>query len=368
MRNKRVLFVGSFKDTANDGSVGGQMFACKSLINSELSLKIDWILIDTTGKSVPIPSRSYRAFFALIRLIKYIYFLIIKQPSTALIFAGSGASIYEKGLMVIIGKMFFKRIVFAPRGGGLFYEVRERFFFKFYLKHVLMKSNVIICQGTFWKDFFSTIVPAKHYDKMVVVPNWINLNAYRPTDFSVKQDNSKIISIVSMGWMEKEKGVQDLFEALLMLKLHSVKIKMIFLGDGTLRSDLIKRSSSLSDSSNIQFAFPGWVYSKDKVEYLQNADIFVLCSYFEGMPNSLIEAMSTKTACISSNVGAVSDLIENGKNGYLYQPGNIKELSEALQLLIDNIHLRAEFAEKAFNTVQEKNSIESAINIFSKIL
>ena len=53
---KKVLFIGSFVDKANDGSVGGQMYACKSLIESNLTDQIEWILLDTTGKSVPPPS------------------------------------------------------------------------------------------------------------------------------------------------------------------------------------------------------------------------------------------------------------------------------------------------------------------------
>ena len=53
MQTKRkILFVGSFKEKAKDGSVGGQMYACKSLINSDLSNHVDWILFDITGKPI----------------------------------------------------------------------------------------------------------------------------------------------------------------------------------------------------------------------------------------------------------------------------------------------------------------------------
>jgi glycosyltransferase involved in cell wall biosynthesis len=366
---KKVLFVGSFVDKANDGSVGGQMYACKSLIDSKLSDEIDWILLDTTGKSVPPPSLFKRGIFAFKRLCSYILLIITKKPSSILIFAGSGASVYEKGIMVLIGKMFFKKITFAPRGGGLVDEIAASNFFKLYVRLIFYYSDNIICQGTYWSDYFKSILNSQSYNKLQIVSNWIDIEKYQPKEYpSSNKDNDKEISIISMGWMEKEKGVQDLFEATLLLNTKDIKIDIFFLGDGSLKNELYNRSKELNSKKNINYHFPGWIYGNDKICYLQKADIFVLSSYFEGMPNSLIEAMASKTSCISTQVGAVTDIIEHNINGFLYDPGDVIGLAKLLQTLIDSETLRLSFSTKALKKIQENNSLVNAINTFQRIL
>ena len=365
---KKVLFVGSFVDKANDGSVGGQMYACKSLIDSKLSCDIDWILLDTTGKSVPPPSLFKRGLFAFKRLFKYILLIITKKPSSVLIFAGSGASVYEKGIMILIGKMFFKKITFAPRGGGLVDEINSSNFFKLYVKLIFYFSDNIICQGTFWSDFFKSILKPQHHNKLHIISNWIDIHKYQPKEYPSLNKKNKEISIISMGWMEKEKGVQDLFEATLLLITTDIQINIFFLGDGSLKNELYNRSKSIDNKKSIKYHFPGWIYGNDKIKYLQAADIFVLPSYFEGMPNSLIEAMASKTSCISTQVGAVVDIIDDHVNGLLYNPGDVKTLASLLQKLIDSEEIRLNFSTKALNKIKENNSLNNAINIFHRIL
>jgi glycosyltransferase involved in cell wall biosynthesis len=365
---KKVLFVGSFVDKANDGSVGGQMYACKSLIDSTLSYDIDWILLDTTGKSVPPPSLLKRGFFAFKRLFKYILLIITKKPSSILIFAGSGASVYEKGIMILIGKIFLKKITFAPRGGGLVDEIATSNFFKFYVKLIFYFSDNIICQGTYWSDFFKSILKPQYYNKLNIISNWIDIEKYQTQQYPSSNKENKEISIISMGWMEKEKGVQDLFEATLLLIPSEIEINVFFLGDGCLKNELYNRSKSLNYNTNIKYHFPGWIYGNDKIKYLQKADIFVLSSYFEGMPNSLIEAMASKTACISTKVGAVADIIDENVNGFLYNPGDVTNLASLLQKLIDSEDIRLNFSTKALNKIQANNSLKNAIDIFRRIL
>jgi len=365
---KRVLFVGSFVDKASDGSVGGQMYACKSLVDSNLSDHIEWILLDTTGKSVPPPSLIKRGLFAINRLFKFVFSIVSKRPSSILIFAGSGASVYEKGVMILIGKLFLRKVIFAPRGGGLVDEIAQSKFFKLYVRLVFYFSDNIICQGNYWLDFFKSILLPENHKKLVVVSNWIDLEKY---NISLNEDNENKeneISIISMGWMEKEKGVQDLFEALILLKPKDVKINIYFLGDGSLRNILLTKSKKISKDLNMEFHFPGWIYGDKKIGYLRNADIFVLSSYFEGMPNSLIEAMASKTACISTEVGSVNDIIDNNLNGFLYKPGDIEKLSELIQKLIDSSETRHRFSDLAFDKIYNNNSLSSAVRTFQQIL
>ncbi|WP_312469705.1 glycosyltransferase family 4 protein [Neobacillus sp.] len=80
--------------------------------------------------------------------------------------------------------------------------------------------------------------------------------------------------------------------------------------------------------------FLGWM--ENPWEPLVNSTVFVLPSDTEGLPLSIIEAMSLGLPCISTNVGGVPELIEDGKTGFIIQPGSIEELVEKLTLLLEH--------------------------------
>jgi len=368
MKKKPVLFVGSFLEKAKDRSVGGQMYACKSLVGSSLSNYIDWIYLDTTGKSVPPPSMYSRLVSAIFRVFKFCYLLIFYSPSSVLIFSANGPSIYEKGFMITIAKLLGKRTIFAPRGGPLIDEIAASNFKKQYFKLIVKYSNYVICQGTFWKEYFNDLLNRNSPEKLVIIPNWIDVDFYMRLKNEGVQENLNEINILFMGWMQVEKGINDLFEALLVSEIKNYKVNMYFLGDGNQRELLTNRSILENKSTNLNFFFPGWIHGADKFAYLTKADIFVLPSYSEGMPNSLMEAMASGIACISTNVGAVSDLIDDQVNGIMYKPKDIKALTFAIEQLVGNREQRIIFGKKAAEKIYRNHSLESAVISFKRIL
>ena len=365
---KKVLFVGSFLDKAKDGSVGGQMFACKSLVGSILSNEVEWILLDTTGTSVPPPPIYLRLFSAIKRVIKFVNLLTFRSPSSVLIFSANGPSVYEKGLMIVIAKMFGKRTILAPRGGPLIDEIAASKFKKNYFKIVVAFSDYVICQGAFWRDYFNGLLGPNVSDKLLVIPNWIDYQTYQKTGTRRIISNTNEVNILFMGWMQVEKGVNDLFDALLKTQIYDYKVNMYFLGDGNEREILKERANQENKNTNLHFYFPGWVHGNEKLEHLSKADIFVLPSYAEGMPNSLMEAMASKVAVISSNVGAVPDLIIDQVNGLLFKPKDTEALSIAIQRLIINKEERDIFASRAAEKIFTNHSLESVVPTLKSIL
>jgi glycosyltransferase involved in cell wall biosynthesis len=365
---KRVLFVGSFLDTAKDGSVGGQMFASKSLISSVLSNDVEWILLDSTGTSVPPPSIILRFIIAIRRIFKFIFLIIFRLPSSVLIFSANGPSVYEKGLMIIIAKILGKTTIFAPRGGPLITEIANSKLKKIYFKTVASFSDYIICQGVFWRDYFKELLDRDTSKKLIIIPNWINYQIYNQITKSKSEPIRNEVNILFMGWMQVEKGVNDLFDALLITDLDGYKINMYFLGDGNQKEILKSRAQNENNKPYLNFFFPGWVHGDEKLCFLKKADIFVLPSYAEGMPNSLMEAMASGVAAISTNVGAVADLIDDQVNGLLFNPKDIEALSIAIKQLVINKVQRDIFAERSSKKIFMNHSIENAIKILNRIL
>jgi glycosyltransferase involved in cell wall biosynthesis len=365
MKKRKVLFVGSFKDKAKDGAVGGQMYACGSLVQSELSEKIDWVLLDTTGDSVPPPPVYIRMFAAFNRVLKFVVLCIFKRPHSVLIFAGNTPSIYEKGVMALWASLLRIRVIVAPRGGPLDQEIKQSKFLDYFIRFVFKHTDFIVCQGEYWHTFFSSLLPITASNKFVIISNWIDIEKYTAKHLEAKKEEI-VIQVLFMGWIHRDKGVYDIFDAIAQMPPLQEKIKFIFLGNGLAMNEIIHISKSWSHL--FEFEFPGWVYDHEKINYLYSSDIFLLPSYSEGLPNSLMEAMACGIASIATKVGSIPDLIINYETGLLIEAGDAKGLSKALASMVSDAALRNELARNGQKRIGQNHSIKIAIEKFKKIL
>ncbi|MFZ7942058.1 glycosyltransferase [Neobacillus sp. 19] len=97
-------------------------------------------------------------------------------------------------------------------------------------------------------------------------------------------------------------------------------------------------------------SFLGWL--ENPFDTILHSHVFILPSDTEGMPLSIIEAMALGLPCISTNVGGVPELIEDGKTGFIIKPGNVAELVEKLALLLDQPALCERMGQQARETYE----------------
>jgi glycosyltransferase involved in cell wall biosynthesis len=76
--------------------------------------------------------------------------------------------------------------------------------------------------------------------------------------------------------------------------------------------------------------FLGWITNTRKIDVLNSCDVFILPSYNEGLPVSVLESMSYGKTIISTNVGGIPEIVRHGENGLLINPGNLEELKNAI--------------------------------------
>ena len=176
--------------------------------------------------------------------------------------------------------------------------------------------------------------------EIYVVNNGVDTNFFIPAKNKKKEDY-----ILYTGRLETRKGLIDFIESAKYVCREHADIRFILAGKGTIKNYLERRINALGLKKNFYFA--GFVDRARLLEYYQNAAIYVLPSYYEGLPTSLLEAMSCGIPSIATDVEGSSELITDGKTGLLVPPRNPKGLADAILRLLDDEELRRRIGANA---------------------
>ncbi|MBF0503850.1 MAG: glycosyltransferase [Candidatus Omnitrophica bacterium] len=174
-------------------------------------------------------------------------------------------------------------------------------------------------------------------------------------------NNNTIIAIV--GRLSPEKGHEVLFNAFGQVIEHHPDVKLLVVGDGPLRNKLEDKIKNLNLSRSVFFTG----VRKDMADIYGICDILVNASYTEGLPMTILEAMASKVAVIATRVGAVDQVIQNGKNGLLIAPDDHHALIDALSQLIQDPQKRQHLIQEAHNTVRNSFSNKIMFDNYKKI-
>ncbi len=177
-------------------------------------------------------------------------------------------------------------------------------------------------------------LPENH---VVSVPTGIDTVRFAPGNRSdarqilkVPTDKS-IVGIVAT--MRHLKGHLDLVEAASKL---SRDVLWLFIGDGPSRTVIEAKIASLGMQQSVLMAGN----QDNVVPWLQAMDLFVLPSYAEGVPQAVMQASSCGIPVLSTNVGGIPEIVENGVTGKLIQPGNLDALANSIQQILENRSMR----------------------------
>lgn len=138
--------------------------------------------------------------------------------------------------------------------------------------------------------------------------------------------------LVCTGRLVPEKGHRVLLEALMLLRARGLAVKAVLIGAG---SELQSLQSFVQQSGlEHDVIFTGALSHGQTLERVQQADVFALASFAEGVPVALMEAMAMGVACVSTTIAGIPELIESGVDGLLVPPGNAVALADALEALL----------------------------------
>ena len=136
--------------------------------------------------------------------------------------------------------------------------------------------------------------------------------------------------------------------------------------DGNLRNKINKFiiKNNLSNNITIQ----GWTKTKNLQDYYLKSDIFILPSWQEGMPNALIEAISTGLPSVTTSVGVISNYLKNNKSTILVEPNNTINLEKSIEKLINDVNLRQIISKNGILIAEKYFYAEKSINKLTAII
>ena len=224
--------------------------------------------------------------------------------------------------------------------------------------------------------YIYTIISKNIVSSEVKNDKWINkcLEIFRRPDIKIfidtsideclKRKNHEDKIILFLGFITELKGVFDIPDIAKKIIERNRNVKFVLAGSGE-----IEKLQAIVEEKGISqyFSFPGWVKKERKEKLLQEADLFFLPSYTEGMPMSILEAMGYGLPIVATNVGGIPQLVENGKNGYMVEPGKIDDFAKVILELTGNDELIYRMGKESIEKAYEKYSLEKHLEKVCKL-
>jgi glycosyltransferase involved in cell wall biosynthesis len=218
---------------------------------------------------------------------------------------------------------------FTIHGPGVFFEAVT-----WRLDEKARRAAFVACISWFARSQVAVFAPADRLDHLHVVHCGVDLD--RAVVAEHRDGGQRVLFV---GRLVELKGLAGLIEALARLADRHPDTVLTVVGDGPDRSrfEALARRRGVAD----RVRFVGYRPADEVAELLGRVDVFALPSYAEGVPVSLMEAMAAGVPVVATQVGGVSELVEDGVSGHVLRPGDTDQLTDALDRLLSDPGWRA---------------------------
>ncbi len=259
-------------------------------------------------------------------------------------------------------------------------------FFKSIERRLAESTDKIIAISKTQKYELCNIHQIASEDKFEVIPLGFDLLKFN-SDLEIKRKKFRNqynigedeIAIVIVGRLVTVKNHELFIKAMAnIVPKTEKKVKALIVGDGELKDNLIKLSTSLgltcstieSPYADANIIFTSWIEEADLV--FAGADITALTSLNEGTPVSLIESQAANTPVVSTNVGGIEDIVINNVTGLLSRNNDHEDFAEKLLYMIENDEARKYMSGKGWSFVKDKfhytRLVNDMNNLYKKLL
>jgi glycosyltransferase involved in cell wall biosynthesis len=326
----------------------------------------DWLAYELI-KGVPVcrlPSPRIKVFGALVFLFCLFIYLIKMRHQYNIVHAFQVG--YSSAAAISLGTLLRKKTVLNLSGGGNGGDIHRHRRTPWGIMFLILcrfATRIVVLNRQMTKELRTIFY---NDDFMVPIPNGVDLNTYRKNNDCRTLKSTLGIGeekiILYTGRLSQEKGVDFLIRAYATLPV-SVLARLYILGDGPERHRLLNRIEEQQLGKRV-IMIPG---VDDVLSFLQISDVFVMPSHFEGLSNSILEAMACGVPVIATRVTGNVDLIEDGVTGLLVSPGDVQELAGALLTILANPEKGKDLARRALEMVQHNYNLNTMVERYSNL-
>ena len=253
-------------------------------------------------------------------------------------------------------KMGMKMVVHLH--GGLFLTAPKiPFVLEKILKWVFSWDVPFIVLSEGEKEILMERFGAKRVEVLANCPE-INDNA----NFNLNLNDK--LTLGYLGRIEPNKGMEELLSAVERLKSEGRRFKVRIAGKEEREGEFLPR---FEKALGEDFEYCGLVSGERKREFLESLDVFVMPTYFEGLPMSLLETMSYGAVPVVTPVGSIPTVVRDGENGFFVKVRDVDSICDAFRKLDEDREMMAKLSEKARLTIQENFSAEKYVERLNAI-
>jgi glycosyltransferase involved in cell wall biosynthesis len=213
---------------------------------------------------------------------------------------------------------------------------------KYYLKEKIESLDLLRTISEYGRGQLTRLADPAHASKVRVSRLGVDPKVYSPRLF---RWNPSPFEILCVGRLVAAKGLHILMAAVERLVREGRAVQLRIAGDGPARQGLERDVAERALTRHV--IFEGWQNAAGVAALYQQADIFALPSFAEGIPVVLMEAMAMEVACVATSIAGIPELIRNEVDGLLVEPANEEELAAALARLLDEPQLRLRLGKSA---------------------
>jgi len=245
---------------------------------------------------------------------------------------------------------------FTMHGPYIFFEP-----YRWRIDEKIKRSLFVICISHFCRSQGMLFAPTNTWNRLHIVHCGVD-----PALFNLVSHKQPGKRLLYVGRLSAAKGLPILLESLAALKSSHPEIILTVVGDGEDRAELEQMTARLELNNNVKFV--GYKSQAEVREYMQETDVFVLPSFAEGVPVSLMEAMAAGVPVVTTQIAGVSELVENGVSGYIVPAGDSTTLAERIKTLLTEPQLRSQFGTAGREKIEKEFNLNHEVARFYRVM
>lgn len=345
---RRILFVMQFPPPIHGVSVMNKIIKDSSLINEKIDC--DYINLATTKEIKDLRKSQLNKYVITLKILFQLVFRLIfhSYDRVYITIFPYGFAFYKDALMVLTTKLFRKKVLLHLHSYGFKKASGQSKFIKLIYRFIFRNTEVICLSEALIED-----IELIYQGKVFILPNGI------PQVNFVNSYNSKKqgLTFLYLSNLLKFKGILLIMEAIQILKAKGLDFSLRVVGSEGDITYAMLQDIVAKNNLDQHVTFLGPKFGDDKFNEFKNADVFLFPSEFETFGLVLLEAMQFGVPAIASSIGAIPDIIGQGR-GILLEELNANVLADKMEYMINHPEERKKMSEFGFSYFKSNFTVE----------